>query len=124
MLLDGSRFAGMGRNSAQTQSGHSPGCARSRPAARRFAPLAIAARLPAMGRTQVVCGAVAVMLAAGVAGCSSEPASPTITVFAAASLQPAFTEIAEQFKTDNPGVAVAFNFAGSSDLATQLTQGA
>ncbi|MFL0179115.1 MULTISPECIES: molybdate ABC transporter substrate-binding protein [unclassified Mycobacterium] len=77
-----------------------------------------------MGRTQAVCGAVAVMLATGLAGCSSGPATPTITVFAAASLEPAFTEIAEQFKTDNPGVAVAFNFAGSSDLATQLTQGA
>ncbi|KLO30794.1 molybdate-binding protein [Mycolicibacter heraklionensis] len=77
-----------------------------------------------MARTQAVCGLVAVMLAAGLTGCSSEPAAPSITVFAAASLQPAFTEIAEQFKTDNPGVAVAFNFAGSSDLATQLTQGA
>lgn len=77
-----------------------------------------------MARTQAVCGLVGVMLAAGLTGCSSEPATPSITVFAAASLQPAFTEIAEQFKTDNPGVAVAFNFAGSSDLATQLTQGA
>ncbi len=47
-----------------------------------------------------------------------------ITVFAAASLKSAFTEIAEQFKTDNPGSSVEFSFAGSSDLVTQLTQGA
>jgi len=47
-----------------------------------------------------------------------------ITVFAAASLKSTFTEIAEQFKTDYPGSSVEFSFAGSSDLVTQLTQGA
>lgn len=77
-----------------------------------------------MGRSQAVCGAVAIMVAAGLTGCGGGPQTPSITVFAAASLEPAFTEIAEQFKTDNPGVRVAFSFAGSSDLATQLTQGA
>ena len=45
-------------------------------------------------------------------------------VFAAASLKPAFTKISQQFKTDNPGSSVDFEFAGSSELATQLTQGA
>lgn len=77
-----------------------------------------------MARTWAACGAVAIMLAAGTAGCGSGPQTPSITVFAAASLRPAFTEIAEQFKTEHPGMAVDFNFAGSSDLATQLTQGA
>jgi molybdate transport system substrate-binding protein len=48
----------------------------------------------------------------------------TVTVFAAASLKKTFTEIGEQFTTDDPGVSVEFNFAGSSDLVTQLTQGA
>lgn len=60
------------------------------------------------------------------AGCSpkaSEPA-PKIMVFAAASLKKSFTEIGERFTTDNPGAAVEFSFAGSSDLVTQLTQGA
>jgi molybdate transport system substrate-binding protein len=50
--------------------------------------------------------------------------SQTITVFAAASLKSVFTEIGEQFDADNPGTTVEFSFAGSSDLATQLTQGA
>jgi molybdate transport system substrate-binding protein len=71
-----------------------------------------------------------------VAGCGSsdEAASPTSTsgadgggtlvVFAAASLKKPFTEIGEQFKTDNPGSDIDFAFAGSSDLVTQLTQGA
>jgi molybdate transport system substrate-binding protein len=80
-----------------------------------------------MWRTRAVSGAVWLLLATGLTGltgCSSGPAAPSITVFAAASLQPAFTEIAEQFKTDHPGVGVQFNVAGSSDLATQLTQGA
>ena len=45
-------------------------------------------------------------------------------VFAAASLKQTFTDIGEQFKTDHPGTDVEFNFAGSSDLVTQLTQGA
>jgi molybdate transport system substrate-binding protein len=47
-----------------------------------------------------------------------------IMVFAAASLKQTFTDIGEQFKTDNPGASVEFSFAGSSDLVTQLTQGA
>ena len=45
-------------------------------------------------------------------------------MFAAASLKKAFTDIGEQFKTDNPGSSVQFSFAGSSGLVTQLTQGA
>ena len=47
-----------------------------------------------------------------------------MTIFAAASLKKAFSEIGEQFKTDNPGTDVEFSFAGSADLVTQLTQGA
>ncbi len=45
-------------------------------------------------------------------------------VFAAASLKPAFAQIVERFKTDNPGQGVEVDYAGSSELATQLTQGA
>ena len=65
------------------------------------------------------------------AGCGpSNPAATragsgkTLTVFAAASLKKAFSEIGEKFKTDNPGTDVEFSFAGSADLVTQLTQGA
>ncbi len=82
-------------------------------------------------RTITVVAALVVVIAlvAGLTGCSkpaSKPASPpqSIVVFAAASLKTAFTRIGEQFKTDNPGAAVEFSFAGSSELATQLTQGA
>lgn len=67
-----------------------------------------------------------IVLVMAVAGCSAPPdsSSRSLTVFAAASLKKVFTEIGEEFKADNPGVGVEFSFAGSSDLATQLTQGA
>jgi molybdate transport system substrate-binding protein len=54
---------------------------------------------------------------------STSAAGGRIIVFAAASLKQTFTDIGEQFKTDNPGASVEFSFAGSSDLVTQLTQG-
>jgi molybdate transport system substrate-binding protein len=55
---------------------------------------------------------------------STTAAGGKLIVFAAASLKKSFTDIGEQFKTDNPGSDIEFNFAGSSDLVTQLTQGA
>ncbi len=48
----------------------------------------------------------------------------SLTVFAAASLTEAFTEIGQQFEAVYPGVTVTFNFAGSQQLAQQLGQGA
>jgi molybdate transport system substrate-binding protein len=78
-----------------------------------------------------------VLLLALISGCGSSDKAPTsssttasaaagakIIVFAAASLKKTFTDIGEQFKTENPGSSVEFSFAGSSDLVTQLTQGA
>jgi molybdate transport system substrate-binding protein len=48
----------------------------------------------------------------------------TLTVFAAASLTDVFNDLGDQLEQQNPGLDVQFNFAGSSQLATQLTQGA
>jgi molybdate transport system substrate-binding protein len=47
-----------------------------------------------------------------------------ITVFAAASLKSTFTALGTQLEEANPGTKVTFSFAGSSDLVTQLSQGA
>lgn len=47
-----------------------------------------------------------------------------LMVFAAASLTDAFAELGTHFEAANPGVAVTFNFAGSQQLAQQLSQGA
>nr|WP_199245676.1 molybdate ABC transporter substrate-binding protein [Leifsonia sp. AG29] len=60
---------------------------------------------------------------------SPESATPTgvhgrITVFAAASLTTSFTRIGREFEAAYPGATVTFSFAGSSDLVTQLTEGA
>jgi molybdate transport system substrate-binding protein len=83
---------------------------------------------------------VTASLSAGLAGCgsgspgsggtasarTSETArlSGAVTVFAAASLKATFTEIAADFESKNPGTKVTLNFAGSSDLAIQILQGA
>jgi molybdate transport system substrate-binding protein len=48
----------------------------------------------------------------------------TLTVFAAASLTDVFGELGDQLMAENPDLHVQFNFAGSSALATQITQGA
>jgi molybdate transport system substrate-binding protein len=47
-----------------------------------------------------------------------------VAVFAAASLTEAFTELGEAFTDEQPGVELTLNFAGSSDLVTQITDGA
>jgi molybdate transport system substrate-binding protein len=54
----------------------------------------------------------------------AETESREITVFAAASLTDAFTRLGEDFAAAHPGITVTFNFAGSSDLVTQVQQGA
>lgn len=48
----------------------------------------------------------------------------TLTVFAAASLTEAFTEIGAAFDAANPGITTTFNFAGSQALRTQIEEGA
>lgn len=48
----------------------------------------------------------------------------TLTVYAAASLTDAFSEIGKAFAEKHPGVVVAFNFGGSQNLRTQIEQGA
>jgi molybdate transport system substrate-binding protein len=91
-----------------------------------------------MRRIGILTGLVSTLLVSGLAlgliGCSSKTPSSSpsqsaqpsgkVVVFAAASLKPAFTQIGQRFKAENPGSSVDFEFAGSSELATQLTQGA
>ena len=52
------------------------------------------------------------------------PATGVINVFAAASLTASFTDIDAAFEKANPGAKVTLNFAGSSTLVTQITNGA
>jgi molybdate transport system substrate-binding protein len=78
----------------------------------------------------LLAGVLAASLAAcGPAGDAAPPAGKasgagTLTVFAAASLKQTFGELARTFEQQHPGTKVALNFAGSSDLVTQITEGA
>jgi len=58
------------------------------------------------------------------AACQSGPETQSLTVFAAASLTEAFTDLGEAFKSGRPVVEFTFNFANSQQLAQQLAQGA
>ena len=51
-------------------------------------------------------------------------ASNVLTVYAAASLTDAFTEIGKAFEAQHADVTVVFNFGGSQNLRTQIEQGA
>jgi molybdate transport system substrate-binding protein len=67
------------------------------------------------------------VLCLALAGCAAGPPSApprTLMVFAAASLTEAFTALGKRFELDHPGVTVRFNYAGSSDLAQQIVNGA
>jgi molybdate transport system substrate-binding protein len=71
------------------------------------------------------------LLAAGCGSGSSKPtpaAAPTlsgsVTVFAAASLTKAFTELGAAYEAAHPGTKVVFSFGPSSGLAQQVLSGA
>lgn len=57
-------------------------------------------------------------------GDAPSPVSGTVTVFAASSLQEAFTSLGRTFESDHPGATVKFDFDASSTLASQITSGA
>jgi len=71
----------------------------------------------------IATGLLVVAAACGDAGDPSS-ATTTVTVFAAASLTDAFTEVGEAFEATHPDTAVTFNFGGSFALANQIGQGA
>lgn len=80
----------------------------------------------------------AALVACGGTSDSTNPATPAagaqgasagaditgeVTVFAAASLQDAFEELAASFQDAHPGARIAFDFQGSQDLVTALDGG-
>lgn len=81
-------------------------------------------------RTAAALAAAALLLTGCTLGVGTEvdppsgPLSGSITVFAAASLTETFTALGAAFEAEHPGTDIAFNFAGSSTLVTQLEEGA
>ena len=55
---------------------------------------------------------------------AQQGSSDTLTVLAASSLTDAFGELATTFQEQNPGTKVSTSFGGSSELLTQIQQGA
>ncbi|MDO5736693.1 MAG: molybdate ABC transporter substrate-binding protein [Propionibacteriaceae bacterium] len=70
----------------------------------------------------LTCGAL--MVVASLSACNSETEEQVLTVFAAASLNEVFVDIAEDFEAEHKGVTVKFSFGGSSDLVSQMESGA
>jgi molybdate transport system substrate-binding protein len=62
--------------------------------------------------------------AAGGSGSSAAPQTRTLTVLAAASLTESFNGLEKQFEAAHAGVDVRLNYAGSSELAQQIVNGA
>ena len=78
-----------------------------------------------MRRVFVALAALAVLIAAAQPAAAAAPKpSGEITVFAASSLTESFDAIAKQFEKKYPDVTVKFNYDASSNLATQINQGA
>ncbi|HQN91341.1 MAG TPA: molybdate ABC transporter substrate-binding protein, partial [Methanoculleus sp.] len=67
---------------------------------------------------------IASLMAAGCTGTGETPEETTLTVFTAASLTGAFTDIARAYEAENPGIKVDLVFDGSQTLRTQIEQGA
>lgn len=68
--------------------------------------------------------ALAVLLLPLTACGDDDPDGTTLTVYAAASLTAAFDRVAEEFEAEHDGVDVELSLGGSSDLATQIQEGA
>lgn len=70
----------------------------------------------------LTCGAL--LAATSLSACGDGAEDQVLTVFAAASLNEVFVDIAKEFEAEHEGVEVRFSFAGSSDLVSQLESGA
>jgi molybdate transport system substrate-binding protein len=70
-----------------------------------------------------VLAALGLLLPLAACGAGSED-TMTLTVYAASSLTSTFEQVGEQFEAEHDGVDVKLSFGGSSDLVTQIQEGA
>jgi len=97
-----------------------------RRAARRLRAVAVLAVAGACAAGLTACGGSSAKAGSASSGSASASGriSGTVTVLAAASLQPTFTELGKEFEAAHPGTKVAFSFGGSDSLAASIIQGA
>lgn len=104
-----------GRDARRVRPGRTPGWQR------RAAPTAVACAM------LLLTGCGGARDATGTGGSAAADGAAidgSITVFAAASLTGTFTDLARRFEDGHPGAEVRLTFAGSSDLVTQIIEGA
>jgi molybdate transport system substrate-binding protein len=86
--------------------------------------------MPGIRRFCVVIAAAAVLFSAcgssdkKTDATASAKLSGSVTVLAASSLTNGFTALGSEFESANPGTKITFDFGSSSDLETQIEQGA
>lgn len=76
-----------------------------------------------MSRPVAALATLGLLLPLAACGGSDEDTS-TLTVYAAASLTATFEQIGQEFEAEHEGVDVRLSFGGSSDLVTQIQEGA
>lgn len=76
--------------------------------------------------TRVLRGLAALALLAPLAACGggADEQRTTVTVYAAASLTSTFERLGTEFEREHPDAEVKLSFGGSSDLVTQIREGA
>lgn len=116
-------------SSASTTAATSAATTAASPAATMAAtPMASAAATMAatpMPSAEATMAASPTAMASPTAAAATEPTiTGNLTIFAASSLTEAFNEMKTEIEAANPGTKITLNFAGSSTLRTQITQGA
>src|SRR5216683_4772164 len=81
-----------------------------------------------LGLLRVFAALIALCLVAACSPSTAKPAAASVSgeivVFAASSLTDVFQDMANMFQQANPNAKLTFNFGASTQLATQLGQGA
>jgi molybdate transport system substrate-binding protein len=77
-----------------------------------------------LARASAASFSLAVALGGAPVSANAATLTESITVSAASSLTGVFTQLDQSFQKAHPGTSIAFNFASSSTLATQIEQGA